>query len=73
MEEILSVSGGVLRGSPASPLLSSEKGLAPACPQECFPWAWRERSAEGSRAKELFLGCLIQKKGQSAQQEQREG
>lgn len=43
VEEILSVSGGVLGGSPASPLLSSEKGLAPARPQEHFRWAGRAR------------------------------
>lgn len=51
VKEILSVSGGILGGSPASPLLSPEKGLAPARPQEHFRWAgraWR-RHAEPRR------------------------
>lgn len=64
MEETLSVSGGVLGGSPASPLLSPPTRALPPGP---------ESSAEACRAKELFLGCLFQKKGQSAPQEQREG
>lgn len=70
VEEILSSWGGVLRGSPASPLLRSEKGFAPARPQEHFPWA--QELGGGMQSQGAVLG-LPYPEERSAQQEQREG